>query len=109
MSIRKIIENIERKPFNYEYSWINGILHRNVNRFNGIIKVPVVPKVKIKDILLAYHNFSMNGAHFGKDRTYYKILDRFYCPNMYQDVKQHVKSCPNCLINKVSRRKPNGH
>ncbi|CAF4153780.1 unnamed protein product [Rotaria sordida] len=76
--IRKIIEDIRKKPFSSEYCLINGILHRNINRFNGIRKVPVVPKIKVKDILLAYHNSSMNGAHFGKDRTYYKIRERFY-------------------------------
>ncbi|CAF1523912.1 unnamed protein product, partial [Rotaria sordida] len=109
VSIRKILEDIRKKPFSSEYCLINGILHRNINRFNGIRKVPVVPKIKVKDILLAYHNSSMNGAHFGKDRTYYKIRERFYWPRMYQDVAQHIKSCPNCSINKVSRRKPNGH
>jgi hypothetical protein len=109
MALRKIIENIEKKPFQHEYSLVNGILHRNINRFYGIIKVPVVLKSKVKDILLAYHNSSINGAHFGKDRTYYKIRDRFYWSGIYKDVVQHVKSCPNCSINKVSRRRPNGH
>ncbi|CAF3952238.1 unnamed protein product [Rotaria sp. Silwood1] len=109
LSIQKIIENIDKKPFNNEYCVMNGILYRNVNRFNGIIKVPVVPRAKIKDVLLAYHNSSINGAHFGKDRTYYKIRDRYYWPRMYHDIAQHIKSCPNCSINKCSRRKPNGH
>jgi transposase InsO family protein len=59
--------------------------------------------------LLAYHNSSINGAHFGKDRTYYKIRDRYYWPRMYEDIAQHVRSCPNCSINKQSRRKPNGY
>jgi transposase InsO family protein len=58
---------------------------------------------------LAYHNTSINGAHFGKDRTYYKIRDRYFWPNMYNDIAQHVKACPNCTVNKHSRRKPDGH
>ena len=109
MAIRKIIENIEKKPIKDEYSLIDGMLYRNVNRFRGILKVPVVPRVKVNDVLLAYHNSSINGAHFGKDRTYYKIRDRYYWSGMYNDVVKHVKSCPNCSINKVSRKKPNGH
>ena len=58
---------------------------------------------------MAYHNTSMNGAHFGKDRTYYKIRDRYYWSGMYQDIVQHIRSCPNCSINKCSRKKPTGH
>ena len=108
-SLRKIIKNIDKRPFNYEYSLINGTLCRNIERFHGFIKVPVMPKSKTKDILLAYHNSSMNGAHFGKDRTYYKIRDRYYWPRMYQEIAEYVRSCPNCSINKYSRRKPNGH
>ncbi|CAM4869106.1 unnamed protein product [Rotaria socialis] len=108
-SIKKILENLQRKPFKNEYCIKNDILCRNVNRFNGIISVPVVPREKINDVILAYHNSSMNGGHLGKDKTYYKIRDRYYWPRMYEDITQHVKLCTNCSINKQSRRKPNGH
>ncbi|CAF4851479.1 unnamed protein product [Rotaria sp. Silwood1] len=107
--ITKILENIDKRPYKNEYCINNDILCRNVRRINRIIAVPVVPRNKIKDVLLAYHNSSMNGAHLGKDRTYYKIRDRYYWPKMYNDIAQHVKSCSNCSINKYSRRKPNGH
>jgi hypothetical protein len=102
LSIKKIIENIDKKPFINKYCMENGILCRYINRFNGIIAVPVVPKFKVNEILLAYHNSSMNGVHFGKDRTYYKIRDRYYWPRMYDDIAQHVRSCPNCSINNYS-------
>ena len=69
----------------------------------------MVPKNKAKDIILAYHNTSINGAHFGKDRTYYKIRDRYYWSGMYNDIAEHIRSCPNCSMNKCSRKKPNGH
>ncbi|CAF5212293.1 unnamed protein product, partial [Rotaria magnacalcarata] len=108
-SIKKIIENTEKTPLKIEYYLNNGILCRNVKRINRIIAVPVIPKTKIKDVLLAYHNSPMNGAHLGIDRTYYKIRDRFYWPRMYYDIAQHIKSCPNCNINKYSRKKPNGY
>ncbi|CAF4645210.1 unnamed protein product, partial [Rotaria magnacalcarata] len=49
------------------------------------------------------------GAHFGVKRTFYKIRDRFYWPNMYKDIVQHISSCINCRKNKPSRRKPDGH
>jgi transposase InsO family protein len=107
--IRKIIENIHQVPINHEYSIHEGLLCRIVNRPYGNLIVPVVPKTKVKDILLAYHNSSMNGSHFGKDRTYHKIRDRYYWSNMYRDIANHIKACSNCSVNKYSRRKSNGH
>lgn len=108
-SINRIIENIDRKPFNNEYRLIDGLLHRKIVRFNHFRFVPVIPKSKVKEIIVAYHNTPMNGAHFGKDRTFYKIRERFYWPGMYVDIVEHIRSCPNCLINKYERKKPNGH
>ena len=109
ISIRNIVNNIQRKPFSDEYCVTDGLLCKRIKRLNHIRSVPVVPKDNVKDILMAYHNTSINGSHFGKDRTYYKIRDRYFWSGMYQDVVNHVKSCPNCSINKCSRRKPNGH
>lgn len=109
LSINRIIENIDKKPFNNEYCLIDGLLHRKIFRFNHVRSVPVIPKNKAKDIIKVYHNTSANGAHLGKDRTFYKIRERFYWPGMYTDIVEHIKSCPNCLTNKYERRKPNGH
>lgn len=107
--IKKILQNIHLSPFNREYSMREGLLCRNHNRSGKGVSVPVVPKSRVKDVLMAYHNSSMNGAHFGKDRTYHKIRHRYHWSGMYQDVANHVRSCPNCSVNKHSRTKPNGH
>lgn len=105
----RIIQNIDRKPFSNEYRLIDGLLCRQIHRFNHVRFVPVIPKEKAKDIITAYHNTSMNGAHLGKDRTYYKIRERFFWSGMYNDIVDHVRSCPKCLANKCSRKKSNGH
>lgn len=109
LSINKIIENLHLKPFSNEYKLQDGLLCRFVNNSRGCSMVPVIPRSKVKDVLLAYHNSSINGSHFGKDRTYYKIRDRFFWSGMYKDVEDHVKTCPNCSVNKYARRKPVGH
>ena len=108
-SITKIIENLHLKPFSNEYKMKDGLLCRLVNNSRGSSAVPVVPRSKMKDILLAYHNSSINGSHFGKDRTYYKIRDRYFWSGMYKDVENHIKMCPNCSANKYARQKPIGH
>jgi transposase InsO family protein len=74
-----------------------------------VILLPYIPASLISKVLLAYHNSTFNGAHFGIKRTFYKIRDRFYWPNMYRDIERHILSCINCRKNKPSRRKPDGH
>ena len=106
---KQIIEDLRTKATDDRYCIHDGLLCRWVRRSQGLIKVPVLPMNKVTDVLLAYHNSSLNGCHFGKDRTFYKIRDRYYWPHMYNDIARHVRECPSCTINKISRRKPNGH
>ncbi|CAF4129789.1 unnamed protein product [Rotaria sordida] len=88
----------------------DGVLYKTIIRRSGqIVSLRYLPPSLIPNILLAYHNSTFNGAHFGIKRTFYKIHDRFYWPNMYKDIERHVLSCMNCRKNKPSRRKPDGH
>ncbi|CAF2961342.1 unnamed protein product [Rotaria sp. Silwood2] len=105
----QLIKNTRPLPSNYAMDDHN-VLHKIVNRkFGRRINLRYVPASLIRDVLLAYHNSTFNGAHFGIKRTFYKIRDRFYWPNMYKDIEQHILSCLNCRKNKPSRRKPDGH
>lgn len=68
--IKKILENIHIRPFNQEYPIHADLLCRNLNRSGRLIPIPVDPKMRVKDVLTAYYNSSVNGAYFGKDYTY---------------------------------------
>ena len=54
----------------------------------------VLPKKYWQKALEACHD---NVGHLGIERTLPLLCDRFYRPNMAQDVEIHVKSCPRCL------------
>ena len=54
----------------------------------------VLPKKYWHKALEACHD---NVGHLGIERTLSLLRDRFYWPNMAQDVEIHVKSCPRCL------------
>ena len=41
-------------------------------------KRTVVVRDKVKKILQAYHENRYTGAHFGRDKTFYKIASRYY-------------------------------
>lgn len=71
--------------------------------------VPFVPKGKLRaTILKIYHDTAANGAHFGRDRTIYKIKTRYFWPSMYKDIKNYVKSCIPCAQSNPRRQKPFG-
>ncbi|CAF2136424.1 unnamed protein product [Rotaria magnacalcarata] len=71
--------------------------------------VPFVPKGQIRsDIIRIYHDTPANGAHFGRNRTTQKIKQRYFWPNMIEDIRNYVKSCIPCLQNNHRRQKPPG-
>ncbi|CAF3516564.1 unnamed protein product [Rotaria socialis] len=71
--------------------------------------VPFVPKGRIRsDIIKIYHDTPANGAHFGRNKTTHKIRQRYFWPNMIDDIRNYVKSCLPCLQNNHQRRKPPG-
>ena len=39
---------------------------------------------------------SLVGGHLGRDKTYYKIAERFYWKTLWTDVQQHVQQCETC-------------
>lgn len=62
----------------------------------------VVPRDLKADILKCCHDNDTTGGHFGLQKTYDKINNKYYWKNLYTDVKFWVKSCQSC----GSRKKP---
>ena len=36
------------------------------------------------------------GGHLGRDKTYDKIFERFYWKNLWNDVKEYIRTCTVC-------------
>ena len=88
----------------------NGILYAKKIRKNGRkYLLRYVPRSLVRNILLIYHDSTYNGAHFGVKKTFYKIRDRYFWPNQFRDIQDHVSSCIKCKTNNHLRRKPDGH
>lgn len=51
---------------------------------------------------------SLTGGHFGVDRTYSTLRQRFYWPRMRASIKSYVKSCDTCHRVKASNKRPMG-
>ena len=75
----------------------------NLAQRMDVRKQLVVPVGMRQEIMVSYHD-SYDGGHFGSDKTFRKLRDRFYWSTMFQDVDAYCKSCPICQARKVPRR-----
>ena len=61
----------------------------------------------ISPLLQFYHNYLLSG-HFGIRRTYLKIKNKFWWPNMKQSITHHIQSCLPCQQYNINRFKKPG-
>ena len=76
--------------------WRHGLLYKkyfDINLQEERMQF-VLPKKYWLQALEACHD---NVGHLGTERTLSLLRNRFYWPNMAQDVEIYVKSCPRCL------------
>ncbi|EXX63433.1 putative integrase core domain protein [Rhizophagus irregularis DAOM 181602=DAOM 197198] len=74
-----------------QYIYQNNILYRKTK--DGIRKV--ILREQIEPILYHFHT-DMSGAHLGIDAIIGKIKDRYYWPQLGEDVKEYIKTCDIC-------------
>ena len=80
----------------------NDILYQMVQPSNTIKNFTclqlVVPSELQLEVLQAAHYSVFGGGHFGKTKTYNKVIERWWWPNIYQDVTHYCRSCITCEI-----------
>ena|SRR5688572_7345328 len=76
------------------YCVINGLLYKK-NRRNPLRPLRVVKPSEVETILYSFHSDPLAG-HFGFDETYRSISEKYYWPQMENDIKQYVQSCDTC-------------
>ncbi|CAC5410726.1 unnamed protein product [Mytilus coruscus] len=62
---------------------------KKIKRF---IKQLALPRTLRNDLMKAYHDH----GHFGFDRTYQSIQEKYYFPRMYQVVTEYIRGCEPC-------------
>ena len=63
---------------------------------------PVIPPSLRKLIVTKMHNV----AHFGTDKVYQLLKDRYYWPNMYNYIKAFSEGCETCQKTKCDSSPP---
>ncbi|XP_064100914.1 uncharacterized protein LOC135211541 [Macrobrachium nipponense] len=58
----------------------------------------VLPSSVRKLVLEVAHDGGRDGGHLGIHKTYHKILNHFYWPNMKKDIADFIRTCHICQI-----------
>lgn len=102
---RSILESI-RAGTTAVFSLHNGVI---VRRENGSKLLYIPPAASIlRQQLLAEHHDSPLAGHLGMDKTYACISRNYWWHTLRQDVRDYVRTCPCCQVNKPNNRKPGG-
>ncbi|CAF4125368.1 unnamed protein product [Rotaria sordida] len=102
----KVLE-IQANPIKHTYVLENGILYKLFNCGISTRKLLYVPPTMVKQLLTAYHDVPW-AAHFGFHRTYWKLKDKYWWPDMKTTIKNHIHSCLKCRKFNIDRRKAPG-
>ena len=92
-AIRKFIRRSKRFVLHDDRLWLTGK--------GKPPRLVVIDKIRRRDLISEAHN---DTGHRGRDTTYRLLTDRFYWPNMYDEIAYFVKSCNACQLR--SRHKP---
>jgi hypothetical protein len=77
------------------------------NRALGIDFRTVVPSAMRKEVIKECHD-AMTSGHLGTDKTFKRVHERFWWPNLYGDVKSYVETCEACARAKKPKRTDSG-
>jgi hypothetical protein len=67
-----------------------------------------VPQSSVRSKLLREAHDGPLAGHFGRDKTYARLIANYYWPRMKAEVEDYCRSCPSCQTIKPSQRKQMG-
>lgn len=95
-------------PINYKnlkpqqtYYMLKFIFNNNLIKTFDTNKITPKSMDEIDSILRDHHDSKLSG-HFGFNKTYSKIKDRYNWPNMKTDIRKYIRNCRSCQLNKTN-------
>ncbi|CAF1426814.1 unnamed protein product [Rotaria sp. Silwood1] len=102
----KLLE-INKKQTNCLYVLENDMLYKIINRGIFQQKLIYVSSAMVPQLLKAYHDSPWAG-HFGYRRTYLKVKDKCWWPNMKLTIHSYIQTCMLCQKFNINRKKSAG-
>ena len=80
------------------YLILDGLLFKILeNGVGNLDTVLCIPTSKLHILLNAYHS-SILGGHTGITKCYHTISQRFYCPNLAENLRAYITGCHVCQL-----------
>ena len=85
------------------YLILDGLLFKILDDGKGNLDtVLCIPTSKVHILLNAYHS-SLLGGHKGITKCYHTISQRFYCPNLAENLRAYITGCHVCQLFKKGK------
>lgn len=95
---------------NVEWNTINNILRDTF--WNENVKIIIcnhkikTPPIECRKELIIENHASAVGGHKGITKTYNRLKQKYFWPNMKSDIQREINNCHACQIKKLVRIKP---
>ncbi|CAF4570920.1 unnamed protein product, partial [Didymodactylos carnosus] len=89
--IIEIFNMVKLNPSKSSFTIKDVVLFKLLPRGKTQLRVPYIPQTLIKDILFTHHNHPLAG-HFGVERTWRNIKNKYYWPNMKDSTENYIRS-----------------
>ena len=85
------------------YLILDGLLFKILDDGEGNLDtVLCIPTSKVHILLNAYHS-SILGGHTGITKCYHTTSQRFYCPNLAENLRAYITGCHVCQLSKKGK------
>ena len=85
------------------YLILDGLLFKILDNGEGNLDTGLcIPTSKVHILLNAYHS-SILGGHTGITKCYHTISQRFYCPNLAENLRAYITGCHVCQLFKKDK------
>ena len=85
------------------YLILDGLLFKILDNGEGNLDtVLCIPTSKVHILLNAYHS-SILGGHTGITKCYHTVSQRFYCPNLAENLRAYITGCHVCQLFKKGK------
>lgn len=102
----KMLE-LKTNSTNCSYILEDDVLYKLIHRGVFTKKLILIPSSMILALLHAYHDMPWS-AHFGLRRTYMKLKDKYWWPDMKVTIKNYIQGCFKCQSFNIGRHKAPG-
>ena len=96
-----VVKRLDQNARNYLI--LDGLLFKILDDGEGNLDtVLCIPTSKVHILLNAYHS-SLLGGHTGITKCYHTISQRFYCPNLADNLRAYITGCHVCQLFKKGK------